>query len=184
MDIFYTYAYLRKDGTPYYIGKGCKKRAYKNHSIRIPKDRSRILILKKNLNEADAFKHEIYMIAILGRKDLGTGILHNRTDGGEGTSGFTHSTETKLKITMSLTGKKRPGFKSWMTEEQAQVWSQSGTDAAKKPVTLQCIATGEVIKFESRSEASRHIGSSVTCIGRLFDGKQKQTKGWARVSSM
>ena len=38
------------------------------------------------------------MIAVFGRKDLGTGILHNRTDGGEGMSGFIFSEESKRKI--------------------------------------------------------------------------------------
>ena len=85
---YYTYAYLREDGTPYYIGKGKGDRAHiKHHKIPVPKDRNKILFLKENLTEEEAFKHEIYMIAILGRKDLETGILRNRTNGGEGGSG-------------------------------------------------------------------------------------------------
>ena len=87
---YYTYAYLREDRTPYYVGKGKCNRAYRKRKseIKPPKDKSRIIKLKQNLTEEEAFKHEIYMIAVFGRKDLGTGILHNRTDGGEGTSGF------------------------------------------------------------------------------------------------
>jgi len=97
---FYTYAYLREDGTPYYIGKGRGNRAYtgRRHGYRPPKDLDRILILKKNLTEKDAHKHEIYMIAIYGRKDLGTGILYNLTEGGEGTSGWVMPEEVKQKI--------------------------------------------------------------------------------------
>ena len=85
---FYTYAYLRKDGRPYYIGKGKGKRAWKKHAgISVPKDKSRVIILKRDLTEEESFKHEIYMIAVFGRKDKGTGILLNKTDGGEGGSG-------------------------------------------------------------------------------------------------
>ena len=86
---FYTYAYLREDRTPYYIGKGTGKRIYNRTKgdIKPPRDKSRIIFLKQNLTEEEAFKHEKYMIAVFGRKDLGTGILHNRTNGGEGSSG-------------------------------------------------------------------------------------------------
>ena len=84
---YYTYAYLREDRTPYYIGKGTGNRIYSKHRrLKPPKDKSRIIFLKQNLTEEEAFKHEIYMIAVFGRKDLGTGILRNLTDGGEGTS--------------------------------------------------------------------------------------------------
>ena len=49
---YYTYAYLRKDKTPYYIGKGIGNRAFvKRKGINPPRDISRILFLKKNLTE-------------------------------------------------------------------------------------------------------------------------------------
>ena len=98
---YYTYAYLREDKTPYYIGKGKGNRLYKSGSrvFAPPKDKSRIIYLKQNLTEGEAFKHEIYMIAVLGRIDLGTGILHNRTDGGEGISNPSEETRRKMSET-------------------------------------------------------------------------------------
>ena len=99
---YYTYAYLREDKTPYYIGKGIGNRIYSTHKrIKPPKDKSRIIFLKQNLTEEEAFKHEIYMIAVFGRKDLGTGILGNRTNGGEGASGWVPSEETRRKMSES-----------------------------------------------------------------------------------
>jgi hypothetical protein len=95
---FYTYAYLRLDGTPYYIGKGQRDRAYsKNHiNIFVP-PKERILFLKKNLLEEEAFNHEKYMISVFGRRDLGTGVLHNRTEGGEGSANISDATKEKMR---------------------------------------------------------------------------------------
>jgi hypothetical protein len=75
---------LREDGTPYYIGKGKGKRWYYKYgkNCKPPKDRSRIIKLKQNLTEEEAFRHEIYMIAVFGKKCDGTGILMNVADGG------------------------------------------------------------------------------------------------------
>jgi len=98
MNNYYTYAYLREDRTPYYIGKGKDNRAYvKKHTVSLP-PKDRIILLKQNLTEEEAFKHEKYMIAVFGRKDFGTGILYNRTNGGEGNSGLVHSEEAKDKM--------------------------------------------------------------------------------------
>jgi general stress protein YciG len=54
--------------------------------------------LKQNITEEEAFKHETYMIAVFGRKDLGTGILYNRTNGGEGVSGRIAGEQQKEKM--------------------------------------------------------------------------------------
>jgi hypothetical protein len=104
---YYTYVYLREDGTPYYIGKGKGKRAYNKSKgeVRPPKDKSKIIFLKQNLTEEEAFKHEVYMIAVFGRKDLGTGILHNKTNGGDGTSGWVPTEEWKKKLSEVNKGK-------------------------------------------------------------------------------
>jgi len=96
---YYTYAYLREDGTPYYIGKGKNRRAFdrKKHTVFVP-SKDRIIFLKQNLTEEQSIRHEIYMIAVFGRKDLGTGILHNKTDGGDGCSGYFHSEKHKKRM--------------------------------------------------------------------------------------
>lgn len=125
MENYYTYAYLREDGTPYYIGKGMGRRAWdKNHRVNLPTDPSRIQIIKEGLTDEEAKSLEIELIAKYGRKDLGTGILQNQTDGGDGTRlegekngmyGRSHSEEAKSKIKAA-----RASQKIVMSEETKQ----------------------------------------------------------------
>lgn len=111
--MFYIYAYLRLDYSPYYIGKGSGKRAFSKcrGEIRPPNDKSRIVILKDHLSEDDAFKFEIILIKFFGRKDIGTGILRNKSEGGRGNSGWKASDEQKLNHYM-----KRPEWRKIQSE--------------------------------------------------------------------
>ncbi len=83
MKDFYTYVWLRADGTPYYVGKGYGDRAFRKGSP--PRERIQVQSMP---DEATALAYEIYQIDFWGRKDLGTGILRNLTDGGEGNRGW------------------------------------------------------------------------------------------------
>jgi hypothetical protein len=106
---FYTYAYLDHTGKPYYIGKGEKDRAWKHKAKERVKSPSEdlVVILEQNLTEIGAFALERRYIAWFGRKDLGTGILENKTNGGEGCSGIIQTTDSRSKKSNALKGIKR-----------------------------------------------------------------------------
>ena len=176
---FYTYAYLREDRTPYYIGKGCGKRAFKKHSCGVP-PRDRILFLKLNLTEEEAVKHEVYMIAVLGRKDLGTGCLRNMTDGGDGTVKRMWTPEQRQKAREQKLGHRRSEDAKEKQRETLRVTPRRLSDETKQKMSASHKKRGkspehlEKLREMCRARNATLVQPRFRC---LITGHESTTRG-------
>lgn len=115
--MYYTYAYLREDKSPYYIGRGKHHSGYKyhrmtqKHTCGIPAQERR-LILKDDLSKEQAIKHEEYMIDLFGLVWDETGVLRNHVRDSRGGSckGRKLSEETKQKMSIAMKKRWENGF--------------------------------------------------------------------------
>lgn len=119
---YYVYEYLRKDGTPYYVGKGKGSRWKQAHNVVVP-PRDRVKFVATDLSELDAFALEEQLILEYGRKDLGTGILRNQTSGGEGA---TPGPEVRAKLSAVKLGKRPNNYGKKMSYKKNRKWNRQG----------------------------------------------------------
>lgn len=121
MTHFYCYIHKRKDGTPFYVGKGSNNRAYvfdrrsEWHKSIVAKEggpNNIIVELYPATDEQNAFYLEKLFI-----KGLSLFFkLCNLTIGGDGPSGVVRSKELRAKISASLSGNKHPNFGKHLSE--------------------------------------------------------------------
>ena len=147
---FYVYAYLSsKDSvrgvkySPYYIGKGSGDRCFSNkgRTVPTPKDRVFIVFIQEGLAEEEAFALERYCIAMYGRVDHGMGVLHNRCDGGEGTSGMIVPLERRVQLKEARQregrwkGKGNPAFGGdALRGELNPMWGREHSDETRQKI--------------------------------------------------
>ncbi len=202
MDNFVVYAYCRKDGTFYYIGKGRPYRPYQwrgKRGINPPKDRSRVIILHSGLAEKTSLDYEKKLILFYGRKDLGTGLLKNRTDGGEGTCGWVPSEEYRKNRGVQTRerhakcrdsdGKSRLGKKCAQTmnrvkhaqrDEHGRSIAGKTSNFAKqaRPIKVTKIETGETFEFANSVDAGLALGLIPRSLRKVASGERNSVYGY------
>lgn len=172
MNDFYVYRHLKADSkVVFYVGKGCKGRAYNfkfrsDYHKRIVKKHGCIVeIVHSGLSQEESFSKEIELISYY--KSIGQ-CEANFTMGGEGCLGRKVTLETRLKISKSVTGLKHseetklqmsksrvghPGYTKGMkmSKESSLKKSKFMKDSLTNCKPIKCVNTGEI--FKSLSDA-------------------------------
>ena len=112
--IFYVYQHLKADtGEIFYVGKGMGRRAHDSyHRSKYWKnivDKHGVIVefLKKNITEPESLELEIATIEKYRQQGL---EIINMTDGGDGTTGYSHTDEHKQTMSVALSGENNPRY--------------------------------------------------------------------------
>jgi hypothetical protein len=176
MKKYYCYFYIRRDGSPYYVGKGCGQRMHdKNHpGISLPPTERRIKVAE-NLTEEQSIEMKKMYIEKYGRKDLGTGILYNKTDGGDNPPKMTKGNVNHINSMKN--------YWSNITEEERTRRGNKISNAKKGKgnnlPTCPVIIVELDIKFNSIKECAEHINGDTSAITRCLNNRgQKKHRGY------
>lgn len=171
--MFYTYVHRRPDtGAIFYVGKGSGRRAY---SL---KQRSRFwrAVIEKaggfeveivfQGDEAACLAEEVRLIALHGRRDLGTGQLVNLTAGGDGL--LTPGAETRTKMSERRRGRK---------------WTAAEHEAAKR----RCVTAETRAKMSASAmgkvKSPEHVANLVKALKERTSEQKAETAAKIRAKT-
>jgi hypothetical protein len=208
---FYTYVY-HVNGVAAYVGKGqyhkvAKRDRCLNHLfVKTPRTRWEKVIAKvvrdevpfevtivEMPSEQAAFDEEKRLITFFGRRDLGTGTLHNGTNGGDGSGGYRVTAEVKAIISAaSKATNARPDVKAKISAASKALWADPEHRAMMKAKTKAMNADlaykvrhSAALKASLASlEARARMSATAKAVNADPEYKAKQSAGikaaWAR----
>jgi len=170
MNEYYVYVHLNPNTKEvFYVGIGKGNRAWNQWAGRnkfwenyVNKYGFEVELISENLTRKQAEKIEISLIADLGRRQIDEGgTLVNRSSGGEGSIGYTHTAEFKQKLSEDRKGKctRKERQLSKETKEKISKSLVGRETTWGKPV-LQFDKKGNFIaEYKSSNEAKRITGA-------------------------
>lgn len=189
---FYVYIHLRLDTySIFYVGKGKDNRAYSTnnrnnhwHNI-VNKYGYTVEIIEYFENENAALKKEEELISFYRKSGL---VLANILNGGISNSGYRHTEESKLKLKIAHTGRKRDiktiekqrlkvlGVPKSKEHREKLSKARLGVKIPKKYKSVIC-SNGEI--YLSLSDAAEKLSLDISHISKCCRGKIKQIKGYS-----
>ena len=206
----YVYKHIRKDTNQvFYIGIGNTILRAKNGNQRNNLWNKIALkhgwyyeIIENNILWESACEIEKQLILKYGKLCDNSGILANLTDGGEGTIGYTHTSDSKNKMSISKSKPRKPHSAETIfkikekrklqthSEETKQKMSNSTKKSmqietrrninkiAKSDKTLYIFCKDNIIVNATRIDMISKYGLSISGLYKLISGKSKSHKGW------
>jgi len=182
--VFYVYQHVKADnGEVFYVGKGMGRRAYDSYHRSkywkniVAKHGFNVEFVKVGISEPESLKLEISTIEEYRRRGL---KIINMTDGGDGTSGYTHTEEHKRMMSMALSGEKNPRYGKEGTRKGALV----------TPETIEKLRSshlGKKLPEEQRKKiqkSTKKARQGIKTLGMTGKGHSEETKAKMRAKAL
>lgn len=183
--IYFVYVIEFLDGTPLYIGKGKDSRPLAHYHPKASSyianklrkeghEKTQVRKLHEGLDSDQAYALERSYITKYGRKDIGTGILYNRSDGGEGSRGHkmppgsierlrqlnlgkTLSSETKGRLSAMFKGREV----TWGSKIASSLTGVKHSEERRAKVSVAAISFNSKMTPEERTVRMKHVSAGI-----------------------